>query len=194
MEVRFTKLAGRRYRVAVKRERGPELAPRQGPGYDEYLPHEAVHLIVEIEANVSGGVFGRIAAGQSNIFWPIDPMVGRRQRRRESKRRVSDGERADMGRSETLVSICQPLWEMRAGLRLTTPEWFSRLEPDDLSSPLIERIIGQLDEFARRWHALDIDESITIAWTPARRTSAPRLSTPVREPGRRPKMRPASRR
>ena len=47
MEVTFTKLTGRRYWMSEVRDRGPALARRQAPGYDEYLPHEAVHLLVE---------------------------------------------------------------------------------------------------------------------------------------------------
>ncbi|MBV9049663.1 MAG: hypothetical protein JOY58_15410, partial [Solirubrobacterales bacterium] len=92
MEVTFTKLAGRRYRMTVVRECGPALAPRQGPGYNDYLPHDAVHLIAECEAGLAGGVFGRVAAGECNIFAPADPSVIRRQRRRETKRRTSKKE------------------------------------------------------------------------------------------------------
>jgi hypothetical protein len=81
MDVTFTKAAGRRYLMTVVRERGPQLAPRHGPGYDDYLPHDAVHFIAEAEARLSGGVFGRIAAGQSNMFWAADPRMLRRQGR-----------------------------------------------------------------------------------------------------------------
>ena len=86
MDVTFRKLTGRRYVMSVVRERGPELAPTPGPGYHDYLPHDAVHFIVESEAGLSGGVFGRIAAGQSNLFrddrgghnqdlWVVAPAV-----------------------------------------------------------------------------------------------------------------------
>ncbi len=123
MEVTFTKLTGRRYLMTVARERGPALAPRQGPGYDDHLPHDAVHLLVEIEAGVSGGVFGRVAAGKSNIFWPADPKLQRRQTRREAKHRASKAEGADMARSELLASICPSLGELRTGRRSITPPW-----------------------------------------------------------------------
>ena len=65
MKVTFAKATGRRYVMTVVRERGPQLAPRPGPGYDDYLPHDAVHFLVEAEAGLAGGVFGRIAAGQN---------------------------------------------------------------------------------------------------------------------------------
>ena len=148
MEVTFTKLQGRRYLMTVVRDRGPELAPRQGPGYHDYLPHDAVHFMVEAEAALSGGVFGRVAAGQNNIFTTADPAIRRHHARREAKRRPRATDRADMARSEELASLCQPLWELRAGLRSELPPWTSRVDPDLPSSPLVTRIIDRLNEFA----------------------------------------------
>jgi hypothetical protein len=164
MEVTFTKATGRWYVMTVVREHGPRLAPRPGPGYDDHLPHDAVHFLVEAEARLSGGVFGRIAAGQNNIFWPADPTAQRRQARREAKRTSSAAERADMARSEELASVCQPLWELRAGHRAGVPPWFGRVPPATLKSPLTERILARLDEFAARWQALPAGGAITLSW------------------------------
>ena len=165
MDVTFTKVARRRYLMTIVREREPQLAPRHGPGYDDYLPHDAVHFIVEAEARLSGGVFGRISAGWSNIFWAADPKMLRRDKRREAKRRPSAAEHADMARSEELAGICQPLWQLRAGHRRELPLWFSSVPPDLLElSPLRERILARLDEFAARWHALPVGGSITLSW------------------------------
>jgi hypothetical protein len=167
MDVTFTKAAGRRYLMTIVRERGPQLAPRHGPGYDDYLPHDAVHFLVEAEARLSGAVFGRIAAGWSNIFWAADPKELRREKRREAKRRPSASEQADMIRSEELAGLCRPLWELRAGHRRELPVWWSSLTPDArelLESPLCERILARLDEFAARWHALPAGRSITLSW------------------------------
>jgi hypothetical protein len=52
VDVTFTKVAGCRYLMTIVRERGPQLASRHGPGYDDYLPHDAVHFIVEAEARL----------------------------------------------------------------------------------------------------------------------------------------------
>jgi hypothetical protein len=176
MEVTFTKAAGRRYVMTVVRERGPRLAPRYGPGYDDHLPHDAVHFLVEAEARLSSGVFGQIAAGQNNIFWPADPRAQRRQARREAKRKSSAAERADTARSEELASVCQPLWELQAGHRRALPLWFSGVRPGTLDSPLIDRILGRLEEFAARWQALPAGGSITLSWPldgrPARQRAA----------------------
>jgi hypothetical protein len=164
VEVTFTKLPGRRYAMAIVREHGPELAPRGGPGYHDYLPHDAVHFLVEAEAKLTGGVFGRIAGGASSIFWTADPALLRKQVRREKARRPTAMQHADMSRSEALAGVCQVLWEMGAGQRDCAPEWFSRVEPETLDSDLVRRILERLDEFAARWHALQTGGSITLAW------------------------------
>jgi hypothetical protein len=164
MDVTFTKLPGRRYRMAVVRERGPELAPRQGPGYDDHLPHDAVHFLVEAEAGLSGGAFGRIAAGRDNIFWAADSVARKRQARREAKRRPTQAEHADMARSERLASLCEPLWKLRAGQRSDLPDWFASMASGITESPLVERILVRLDDFAARWHALPVGGSVTLSW------------------------------
>ena len=175
MEVTFTKLPGRRYLMTVVRERGPELAPRQGPGYHDYIPHDAVHFLAEAEARLAGGAFGRIADGQRNIFSPADPALRRREHRREKKHKPTPARRADMGRSEELAGLCQVLWEMRAGLRDALPEWAEGRAPADrLDSPLVERILARLDEFAARWHALPPGGGVTLTWpgsSPQRRSA-----------------------
>src|SRR6516225_4421674 len=159
MEVTFTKGPGRRYFMTVVRERGIALAARQGPGYHDWLPHDAVHFIVEREAELAGGVFGRIATGQSNIFSAADPQR----------------QRADMERSEMLASLCLPLWEYQAGHRSQMPPWVARFDSGVWRSPLLDRILPALDEFAARWHALPSRGGITLTWElPA---SASRLSS-----------------
>ena len=164
MDVTFTKDSGRRYLITVVRERGPELAPRHGPGYHDYLPHDAAHFLVEAEARLTGGAFGRIAAGQSNMFWPADSRLMRHQRRKEARRKPSAVEHAQMGRSEDLASVCQVLWELRAGHRSEPPAWLDRVPPEDLESGLTDRILERLDSFAARWHPLPVAQGITLAW------------------------------
>jgi hypothetical protein len=54
------------------------------------------------------------------------------------------------GRSEGLASVCQVLWELRAGRRREPPPRFDRVPPEDLESMLTERILARLDDFAAR--------------------------------------------
>ena len=164
MEVTFTKDSGRRYLITIVRERGPELAPRHGPGYHDYLPHDAVHFLVEAEARLTGGAFGRIAAGQGNMFSPADGRLLRHQHRKEARRKPTAAEHAQMGRSEDLAGVCQVLWELRAGQRAEPPSWFDRVPSDARESRLTGRILARLDEFAARWHPLPVGHGITLPW------------------------------
>jgi hypothetical protein len=170
MDVTFTKVPGRRYQMTVVRERGPRLAPRNGPGYDDYLPHDAVHFLVEAEAGLSAGAFGQLAAGRSNIFWAADAGVRKRQGRREARRPDGPAERADMACSELLASVCPPLWQLRTGRRSELPDWFASVDPGLSHSPLVERILARLDDFAESWHALPAGSGLTVSWPqPGRR-------------------------
>jgi len=61
-----------------------------------------VHFLVEAEVGLSGGAFGRVAAGWNNIFWPTDSVARKRQARREAKHQPTKAEHADMDLSEKL--------------------------------------------------------------------------------------------
>jgi hypothetical protein len=183
MEVTFTKSSGRRYFMAVLRERGVELAPRQGPGYHDHLPHDAVHFIVESEAGLAGAVFGRLARGESNIFAARDGSLQRRVARREARRQRHPADNHDMARSELLASVALPIWELRAGHRSELPVWVHAEKARAVDADLLRRIMARLDDFARQWSGLPIDGSVTLSWPlsvprrfgrSSRRTAAPR--------------------
>jgi hypothetical protein len=162
VDVTFTKVSGPRYLLTVRRRVGPVLAPAYGPGYDQYLPHDLVHFVVEAEAGLRGGVFGRVASGKPGSFWPVDPTERRRVLRR--RRIVTPAEHADMAASEQLASLCAPLWELRHGRRTRPPEWFGRLTESQFGQPLIQRILDRLDDLASRWHDLAEGEGMTLTW------------------------------
>lgn len=194
MHVTFTKRHNR-YTIAVARERGPELAPRDGPGYDDALPHDAVHFIVEAEAGIACGVFGRIAAGRSNIFWAADPALRRSYSRKEKRRRPSRGEQDDMALSERLSTLGPPLWELKAGRRTTLPEWLRLDEPPPVPDAVLDRIVERLGDFAERWAALAVGGSITL-WWPNGRPAVRAVATPdpaATTTSRRQRARPARR-
>lgn len=181
MDVTFTKATGRRYFMTVTRERGAKLEPRQGPGYHDHLPHDVIHFIVEAEARLAGGVFGRLARGENNIFVAADGRVQRRVSRREARRARHPADHEDMARSEALASVCQVVWELRAGQRTELPEWAPRDPGTVMPEGLLERIITRLDEFAEQWSALPVGAGVTLRWPlPA----TPRFPSAARTVGR----------
>lgn len=170
MQVTFIKGPGR-YFMTVEREQGVELAPRQGPGYHEHLPHDAVRFLLEREAKLKGGVFGRLARGENHGFTPADPRHLYEEQAEEPRHSIDD--KKDMIRSERLTPACQALWEQHAGLREELPDW---LWPEETRLPedFKRHLFARLDAFAGRWHSLASGGTITLSWnsapTPRKRT------------------------
>lgn len=152
------------YDVRIRRDKGPELAPRGGPGGRPPVPHDAAHLIVEAEAGLRGGVFGRIADanGLDGLFWPADPAERRRASRRA--RKPSAAQSADMARSEYLASLTAALWEVERGHRAPDPAWPGALADADVDPALRERIFARYDDLAPRWAALPDGGELTLTW------------------------------
>ncbi|WP_405932465.1 hypothetical protein [Streptomyces sp. NBC_00827] len=162
MRVVFTKGPGTSYDISVHRETGAALAPRNGPGGHPYLPHDLVHFLVEAEAGIRLGVYGRLAAGDNGLFWPADPAERNKAARRRKSKPVqpSPQARADMARSEELAGIAVPVWEVRRGHAKTLPAY---VRADEVP-PVVDRIVTRLDEHADRWHALPVGGSLELAW------------------------------
>ncbi|NEB76045.1 hypothetical protein G3I40_12545 [Streptomyces sp. SID14478] len=162
MRVVFTKGPGTGYWIAVHRETGAALAPRNGPGGHSYLPHDLVHFLVEAEAGIKRGVYGRLAAGDNGLFWPADPAErNKAARRRKSKpTQPTPQARADMARSEALAASAVAVWEVRHGHAKTLPAYVS----GDELPPVIDRIMARFDDYAQRWHALPVGGSLELDW------------------------------
>lgn len=163
VDVTFTKLAGR-YEIAVDRSAGAALAPRNGPGHSDAVPHDVAHLLVEVEAGIRGGVYGRLAAadGDDGMFWPADPAARRASLRK--RRPPTPEESADMARSERLASLTVALWEVARGRRRPDPAWPGAVGDSGVDTGLLDRLFERYDDFAGRWAALAPGGSITLAW------------------------------
>lgn len=159
MKATFTKIDGRRYSIEFDRDHGPALTPRQAPGYDAYMPHDLAHFLVEEQFGIRLGVFGQLAAGGEGVFKP--PSNDRSSRTKRTGRRIAEIGRADMARSEQLVGLVQPLWELRSGRKPRTQP----VVDTTLATPFeISAMMERLDEVSARWHALRPGESITLEW------------------------------
>jgi hypothetical protein len=159
MKATFTKIDGRRYSISCTRENGPALAPRQAPGYDPYMPHDLAHFLVEEQFGIRLGVFGQLAAGGEGVFKP--PTNDRSGRTRRTGARVAEIGRADMARSERLVALVQPLWELHSGRKPRT----QAVVDTTLATPFeISATMERFDEVSAKWHALRPGESITLEW------------------------------
>jgi hypothetical protein len=168
MLVRFTRLAGPRYRVDVVRELDPPACMHVAPGFDEFLPHDLVHFLVEREFRVRLGIFGQLAAGgDAGTFWcaPAD----RNARLAQRAHRLLVAGRGDLGRSERLSAACFAAWEKTRGRRRAGAAWPAQMLHDTIAvAPAdIARVVEVFDEVAEKWHALETGQSLVFEWPPA---------------------------
>lgn len=158
MRVAFTKVDATRCSIAIEREHGPALVPRPAPGYDDLMPHDLAHYIVEEYFDIGLGVGGQLAAGGCGIFAPA-PEDNTLKYQRRGQRIAAIG-RLDMARSEQLVVIIVSAWERSIDrIKHQTREFPIDLDPDALHGA-----VRRTDEVARRWKALQHGASLTFTW------------------------------
>jgi len=173
MEVTFKRTGERRYAVIVAL---PGQSPRwthPAPGYDEHIPHDLVHYVVEAELGLRAGVFGRaesggggfLAANESDERPRARARQRRKQRRRENSLRSSDeARRREMSESERLAATCDLAWRRRNGQRPDPARW---REPEPLSAedaPRVEHVLARLDRLAPLWSQLPIGAELRFVW------------------------------
>lgn len=158
MQVTFTKVDGRRYRVTIQREHGPALVPRFGPGYDDLIPHDVAHYLVEEHYGIELGVWGQLAAGGGGIFTPAPEDNDLRNQRRAQ--RIAAVGRGDMARSEQLVVATVAAWERTVGRsrHRDLPVWVD-VDPDELRTAVLRTA-----EVADRWRDLPKGGALTFTW------------------------------
>jgi hypothetical protein len=89
MRVIFRRTGERRYAVIVE---VPGQAPQTmspAPGFDEHIPHDLVHYVVEAELRLDAGVFGRAARGGGTFYNAASapsPREQARARRKQARR------------------------------------------------------------------------------------------------------------
>jgi hypothetical protein len=139
VKVTFTK-ERRRYTVLVERETAPTLFGT-GVGHDKEMPHDLLHFFAEVEFGLEDGIFGTLAAGRPvKLFIPLDPKTTAKIWRQNRIKRVKIPE----GRcSEELVARLERQWHDRTA------------EP---------ALLAKLDALSRRWHALQVGQSLTLEW------------------------------
>ncbi|QBR91028.1 hypothetical protein [Nocardioides euryhalodurans] len=158
MRVTFTRVDDHRYTVAIDREHGAPLVSRFAPGFDDLMPHDLAHYLVEEHFGIELGVWGQLAAGGGGIFAPAPEDNTLRHRRRAQ--RVASMGHADMVRSERLVALTVATWERSVGrVKQQTTAAPVAADPDALRGA-----VRRLDEVAGRWRTLPHGGSLAFDW------------------------------
>jgi hypothetical protein len=172
MNVRFRRTCVRRYAVVVTRAGEPPRTMDPAPAYDDDIPHDLVHYIVEAELQLLAGVFGRAAKGGGTfIREPAPSLTARelaRQRRRSKKRESALRARDDTGAremetSERLAALCDVAWRRRHGQR-PDPLRKAPAPVSEEDAVRVARVVTRLDALAPLWRALPVGGALVFQW------------------------------
>ena len=165
MRVEFRRTGQRRYALTIHRaEREPlEFG---GPGWDDHMPHDLLHLIVEQELGLRRGIFGFMASG------------GHAGDRRRDKKMLRRGARDEGPTSERATFVCWYEWLRRssdAARRERAREMADgakhvlAIMPADerraFSEEFLARVCRRMDELSARWTALAVGDSFSVEWS-----------------------------
>lgn len=137
------------------------------PGYDDLVPHDMMHLVVESQLGLERGIFGQLAAGGGTFSVIPQPSKTVREAARQRRRLNHRGEkmmrdgRADCQRSEAAVYFCWQEWIARSNSNDTRKETPSL---PNLSEDKLKQIFHHLDELSLYWSRLNIGDSMTVHW------------------------------
>jgi hypothetical protein len=172
VEARFKRTGARRYAVELVVPGAGVRSMSPAPGYDDDIPHDLVHYVVEAELQLHAGVFGRAAKGGGTFVREAAPLLTARelarQRRRSKKRESSlqardDAGARDMVASERIAGLCDVAWRRRHGQR---PDPL-RMAPEPLTddeAARVERVVKRLDAIAPLWRALPVGGALRFQW------------------------------
>lgn len=173
MNVTFRRTGERSYAVVVEvaGQRAQVMDP--APGFDEYIPHDLVHYLVEAELGLTSGVYGRAARGGGTFIANAEDGVSTRERaraRRKQQRRESslnnadETTRQDMINSERLAGICDLLWRRRQGQRPDPSRSPPSTELSSEDARRVDRVVARLEQLAPMWHGVSVGGELTFTW------------------------------
>ena len=151
------------------------------PGFDQDLPHDMVHLVVEAELGLEAGLFGQLAAGGTAGSFMVETVPGKgnaRKQARERKRVTRKGqalmrEVRDHDISEIAAAICDCAWRSQNSGTAPPPEVAAELDrvrrtlsADEARSldSARPRILAHFDRLGAIWRSLPVGQSLIVVW------------------------------
>jgi hypothetical protein len=171
MDVRFKRTRVRRYAVVVALAGEPPQSMDPAPGYDDDIPHDIVHYVVEAELGLTNGVFGRAARGAGTFIARGERDAAprerarkqRKQRKRERALGAADARHAgEMAQSERLAALCDVAWRRKQGQYPDPLRSAPVPHTDDAAA--IARVVSRLDSIAPLWRALAVGDELVFEW------------------------------
>ena len=180
----FRRTGARQYAVEARREKSPDLEMDPAPGFDPFIPHDLMHLVVEAQLGLTSGIFGQLAiGGDAGSFRPIAPEHQspkamarlRRHQQARGKTLLRTG-RTECAQSERATYLCLHEWRRRSG-KLSFKDSYSMSqesnqiknispvsEMEALDEKRLDSICRHLDELSSVWSNLNVGESMSVSW------------------------------
>jgi hypothetical protein len=171
MQVIFRRTGERRYAVVVEVPGQATQTMSPAPGFDEHIPHDLVHYVVEAELGFDAGVFGRAARG-GGTFYPAQSSSNardqarrrRKQARREQALSRESTHEEQLDTSERLAYLCDLAWRRRHGQRPDPARWSTPTPVSATDAARVERVVSRLDQLAPLWKQLPVGGELALTW------------------------------
>jgi hypothetical protein len=181
----FQRVGQRRYAVIAKRSPFSEVEMNPAPGYDRFMPHDLMHLVVEAQLGLTHGIFGQLAVGgdAGTFHRTAKPNETPRQAARLQNRVRARGKkllkacRDELEQSERATYICWHEWLARSqssDLRTLAQSMAPQAkqvrdvagagELRALDRKRLDEICKHLDELSSHWTNLEIGQSMSVRW------------------------------
>ena len=182
MIVVFRRTGEKRYSVEAQREGAPDVVRHSAPGYDRFVPHDMMHLVVESQLGLTRGVFGQLASGgNAGSFIPLRQTgaeTARTKTRAKSRgTKLMRQGRDELAQSERATYICWIEWMGRSQSserrkRAHVMAMHEAQVKDDASAAVhralnqgkLDRICGHLDQLSSHWSKLEVGASMSVRW------------------------------
>ncbi|MEN3326927.1 MAG: hypothetical protein V7638_1734 [Acidobacteriota bacterium] len=158
----------------------PDVEMNPAPGYDQCIPHDMMHLVVEAKLGLTRAVFGQLAAGGDAGTFHLSPQSQGTTRELARLRKTLKARGQKLlreGRDESLQSeratyICWNEWLARSQANTQTMAQQAKQvrevapanELRKLDQTRLADICHHLDELSSHWSRLNIGEAVTIRW------------------------------
>ena len=181
----FRRTGQRRYAVEARRTSFPDVEMNPAPGYDQCIPHDMMHLVVEAKLGLTRAVFGQLASGGDAGTFHLSPHSQgttrdlarlRRAVKARGEKLLREG-RDESVQSERATFICWYEWLSRSqsnGPRTTAQTMSQQAkqvrevtpakELRRLDETTLADICRRLDELSSHWSRLNIGEAMTVRW------------------------------
>lgn len=185
MVVVFRRIHERGYAVEALRSGFPDLQMNPAPGYNQLMPHDLMHMVVEAQLGLLHGIFGQLASGgTAGTFHPlfaenVKPREMSRIRnhvKERGKKMLREG-RDDCAQSERATYICWQYWlatsqstDRKATSRSMAQQAkqvrdvAAARERTALTQSKLAEICKHLDELSSHWSRLEVGQSIAVCW------------------------------